>query len=198
MSSNKTWVHSRLETVGLRYNMGRHVRVTRPDNWRDQSRPSTGLASHTANDGREYIVFNNAQILPCYVVHLDWPSNSEADYFVSNRLGRPEKRPRIDNSDSSPGDRQRLKENRLAQARKFFAYGFGPVPGTSIVIEDIADIEDDEEDYGDYQTSRLDDVQKVDIWTYRLAGETDKDEYTSQRKAHYRKSRTIRDEELSD
>ncbi|KAJ3984016.1 hypothetical protein F5890DRAFT_1554435 [Lentinula detonsa] len=145
MSSNKTWVHSRLEIVGLRYNHGP---------------PS----SHTANDGRGYIVFNNAQILPCYVV----------------------------------GDRQRLKENRLAQARKFFAYGFGPVPGTSVVIEHNADIEDDEEDYGEYQTNRLDDVQTVDIWTYGLAEETDKDECTSQRKAHYGKSRSIKDEALSD
>ncbi|KAJ3796024.1 hypothetical protein GGU11DRAFT_171224 [Lentinula aff. detonsa] len=51
--------------------MGRHVRMIRTGNWRDQSRPSTGLDSHMANDGREYIVFNNAQILPCYVVHLD-------------------------------------------------------------------------------------------------------------------------------
>ncbi|KAJ3719109.1 hypothetical protein DFJ43DRAFT_1159261 [Lentinula guzmanii] len=104
----------------------------------------------------------------------------------------------IHNSDSSPGDRQRLKENRLAQARKIFAYGFEPVSGTSIVIEDITDIEDDEEDYGECQTNRLDDVQKVVIWTYGLAEETDKDECTSQRKAHYGKSRSIKDEELSD
>ncbi|KAJ3847131.1 hypothetical protein EV368DRAFT_69349 [Lentinula lateritia] len=133
----------------------------------------------------------------------------EANDFVSEQLGRPGKRPQIDNSDvSSPGDRRRLKvsdmymgrivgdgslpfavtndsipafprvldypaaaaaqpaqqkENRLAHARKFFAYGSGPVSGSNIVIEDIADIEDDEEDYGEYQADRLDDVQKVDI-----------------------------------
>ncbi|KAJ3863837.1 hypothetical protein EV359DRAFT_81984 [Lentinula novae-zelandiae] len=179
--------------------MGRHAQMTRGDNWRDQSKPYPGSDSHIANNGQEYIVFDNAQILPCYVVHLDWESSSEANDFVSEQLERSGKRPRIDNNDvSSPGDRQRLKENRLAQARKFFAYGFGPVSGSSIVIEDIADIEDDEEDYGEYQADRLDDVQKVDIWTYKLAGETDKDEYSSQRKAHYRKSRTVKDEKFLD
>ncbi|KAJ3909545.1 hypothetical protein F5879DRAFT_32485 [Lentinula edodes] len=179
--------------------MGRHAQMTRGDNWRDQSKPYPGSDSHIANNGQEYIVFDNAQILPCYVVHLDWESSSEANDFVSEQLGRSGKRPRIDNNDvSSPGDRQRLKENRLAQARKFFAYGFGPVSGSSIVIEDIADIEDDEEDYGEFQADRLDDVKKVDIWTYKLAGETDKDEYSSQRKTHYRRSRTVKDEKFLD
>ncbi|KAJ3754860.1 hypothetical protein EV360DRAFT_73355 [Lentinula raphanica] len=171
--------------------MGRHVRMTRQDNWRHQSKPSPGSDSHIANDGQEYIVFDNAQILPCYVVHLDWASNAEADEFVLSKLGRSRRKPRIEKNVSSPGDRQRLKENRLAQAKKFFAYGFGPVSGSNIIVEDIADIDDDEEDYGDYQNNRLDEVQEVDIWSYKLAGETDKDEYASQRKAQCRNSRTI-------
>ncbi|KAJ4489940.1 hypothetical protein J3R30DRAFT_3278078 [Lentinula aciculospora] len=179
--------------------LGRHVQMSRNDNWKEQSKPYPGSDSHIANSGQEYIVFDNAQILPCYVVHLEWISSSQADEFVSNKLGRSGKRPRIDQNDiSSPGDKQRLKENRLAQARKFFAYGFGPVSGSDIVVEDIADIEDDEEDYGEYQTDRLDNVEKVDIWSYTLAGETEKDEYSSQRKARNRSSRTVEDVDLSD
>ncbi|KAE9407889.1 hypothetical protein BT96DRAFT_914259 [Gymnopus androsaceus JB14] len=143
-----------------------------------------------------YRVFDNAQILPCYVVHLDWANGSEANDFIANKLARvssSNKRPWLDtNALSCPGDVQRLKAERLAQARKFFAYGFGPVSGSKIVIEDIADIDDDEEDYGEYQTDRLDDVQKVDIWN-RLDGETLRDEYNSERKAYVGHRRKLED-----
>ncbi|KIK68260.1 hypothetical protein GYMLUDRAFT_35639 [Collybiopsis luxurians FD-317 M1] len=107
--------------------MGRTAEMFRSDNWREQTKPYPGSDSHIANNGYEYIVFNNAQVLPCYVVHLNWANAAEADSFVANKLGRPSptKRPWLDDFDlSCPGDRQRLKEERLAQARKFFAYGY--------------------------------------------------------------------------
>ncbi|KAK7466115.1 hypothetical protein VKT23_004839 [Stygiomarasmius scandens] len=184
--------------------MGRHARMFRDDNWREQGKPYSGVDSHVGNNELEYIVFDNAQILPCYVVHLDWGSKGEADSYVWNNLNnaytgggqRRTKSSRVDNKrlwseargqELSPGEKQRLKQERLAQAAKFFAYGFGPMSGKNIVIEDIADIDDDEEDYGEYQFDRLDDVQKVDIWgVNRLEGETAKDEYAAQRKAKYR------------
>ena len=52
--------------------MGRTARVTRHDNWRNHSEPMPQADSHVANSGYEYIVFHEAQILPCYVLHLDW------------------------------------------------------------------------------------------------------------------------------
>ncbi|KAF9078516.1 hypothetical protein BDP27DRAFT_14571 [Rhodocollybia butyracea] len=144
--------------------MGRHVNMYRNDNWREQSKPYPESDSHIANDGQEYIVFNNAQILPCYVVHLNWANSSEADDFVSRKLGRSSsKRPWLGTEVSCPGDLQRLKKERLAQ--------------------DIADVDDDEEEYGEYQADRLDDVKDVDIWSFRLEGETEKDEYSYERKA---------------
>lgn len=42
----------------------------------------------------------------------------------------------------APGDVRRLREERLARARKFFAYGFGPVESNKLVVEDIADTDD--------------------------------------------------------
>ncbi|THU89697.1 hypothetical protein K435DRAFT_781494 [Dendrothele bispora CBS 962.96] len=166
--------------------MGRSVQMYRKDNWREQSKPYPNSDSHIANDGQEYIVFDNAQILPCYVVHLHWATEEEADEYVWSNLGGNSTQSRTKSFNKRPW-LQSLKQERLAQARKFFAYGFGPVSGKNIVIEDIADIDDDEEDYGEYQVDRLDDVQKVDIWgANRLEGETEKDEYSSQRKAKYR------------
>lgn len=42
----------------------------------------------------------------------------------------------------APGDVRQLREERLARARKFFAYGFGPVESNKLVVEDIADTDD--------------------------------------------------------
>ncbi|KAF5334856.1 hypothetical protein D9758_014299 [Tetrapyrgos nigripes] len=192
--------------------MGRSAQLSRADNWREQSRPYPGSDSHIANEGREFIVFDNAQILPCYVVHLDWGRGGvDAESFVLNNLngsartidgtttrGIGNRRAWLKASEDSisPGEKKRLKEERLAQAAKFFAYGFGPVSGKNIIIEDIADVDDDEEDYGEYQVDRLDDVQEVDIWgVKRLEGETEMDEYSVQRKAKYRWKSGIDDDQ---
>jgi hypothetical protein len=133
--------------------MGRAAKVFREDNWRHQDKPYQGADSHVGNDGQEYIVFSAAQILPCYVIHLDWGESplrtlQLIQHRANNRV-KAVKNPWTATM-LAPGDAKRLKEERLAQARKFFAYGFGPVEGNRIVIEDIADTSDDEEEYGEY------------------------------------------------
>lgn len=45
--------------------------MTRDDNWRHQNEPYPGAHCHAANDLLEYVVFDDAQIIPCYVIHLD-------------------------------------------------------------------------------------------------------------------------------
>jgi hypothetical protein len=52
--------------------------------------------------------------------------------------------------------KQRAKDERLAQAKRFFAYGFGPVAGKKVIVEEVGAVSDDEEDYGDYQMMRTD------------------------------------------
>jgi hypothetical protein len=133
--------------------MGRAATIFREDNWRHQSKAYPGADSHVGNMGQEYIVFSAAQILPCYVIHLDWgdsPSRTlqQIRYRAQNR-GKVSKNPWTATL-LAPGDAKRLKEEKLAQARKFFAYGFGPVEGNRIIIEDIAGTSDDEEEYGEY------------------------------------------------
>jgi Poly(ADP-ribose) polymerase catalytic domain len=137
--------------------MGRAATVFREDNWREQNKPYRGADSHVGNEGQEYIVFSSAQILPCYVIHLDWGDSptrtlQQIQYRANNRA-KAAKNPWMAAA-LAPGDAKRLKEERLAQARKFFAYGFGPVEGNRIVIEDIADTSDDEEEYGEYYGQR--------------------------------------------
>ena len=41
------------------------------NNWRELSKPYPGADYHVANEQSEYVVFDQAQIVPCYVIHLD-------------------------------------------------------------------------------------------------------------------------------
>lgn len=92
----------------------------------------------------------------------------------------------------APGDRQRAKEERLARGQKFFAYGFGPVSGRNLVIEDVAESSDDEEDYGDYQKLRLQgELQEKSVWDWQLEGQIGMDQYGAERKAA-RSGKTVR------
>ena len=172
--------------------MGRSAHMFWEDNWREQSKPYVNADSHVGNDGFEYIVFDSAQILPCYVLHLDWTEahpedvmdSLQAQIQQSKSLQRTHRKFK---PELFPGEKQRLKEERLARARKFFAYGFGPVSGNKIIIEDIADTDDDEEEYGEYQGDRLQgEVKERSVWDWnedKLDGETQFDEYADARKA---------------
>ena len=64
--------------------------------------------------------------------------------------------PKLDNEKPSPGDTQRLKQERIAKAAKYLGYGFGPASGAKLIIEEIGEVSEDEEDSGEYQKDRAD------------------------------------------
>ncbi|KAF2230984.1 hypothetical protein EV356DRAFT_507945 [Viridothelium virens] len=143
-----------------------------------------------ANHNLEYVVFDPAQILPCYVLHLDWGAfqnvTKRLSQFQKNPIGKPKAGAEAFRSaySSDPGDRQRLKEAKKAAAAKWFPYGFGPATGSKFIIEEIGEIDDDEESYGDYQEERQDGVQKVNIWECdgETLGSTQFDQYPEERR----------------
>jgi len=173
--------------------MGRTAQMYSEDNWREQDEPYPGADSHVANSGQEYIVFNSGQVLPCYVMHVDWDDNDDVEEFLTQNLavnnrgsGRPH--PKLDITVLYPGDRARLKQERMAQASKFFAYGFGPVSGKNIVIEEVGEVDDDEEDYGEYQAQRVEGEGTErgggDVWRWGdVGGDADIDEFRRERLA---------------
>lgn len=165
--------------------MGRPATVFRGDNWREQNKPYPGADSHVSNEGQEYIVFSAARILPCYVIHLDW-GDSPLRTLQSIQLRANNRQKTVKNrwtaTALAPGDAKRLKEERLARARKFFAYGFGPVDGNRIIVEDIADSSDDEEEYGLYYGRDTIDVfngtgQDHSIWDWKPSKAKRKDQF---------------------
>jgi hypothetical protein len=172
--------------------MGISNTVFNDGSWQNLSNPQTGADSHVGgHTGLEYIVFESAQILPCYVVHLDWHARpSKTLEQIRSRalnvrsLGYAAK---VAASQESPGEKQRKKEEKLAQARKYFAYGYGPVSGNRIIIEDVADSEDDEEEYGDYQANRIVDknYEAQSIWDWNPSTQLGKnavDQYSEERR----------------
>lgn len=168
--------------------MGRSAVLGYDDNWYDRNEPYPGAESHVNASQYAYIVFNSAQILPCYVLHLDWAGKGEDDVwdFVSSFSGKPSvKRKNYDMSNYEfAGDKLRKKQALIAKGQKFFAYGFGSHSGKNIVIEDVAEVSDDEEDYGEYQADRQDAKEKSsNFWDWgTLEGETAHDEYAYARK----------------
>ncbi|KAF2179388.1 hypothetical protein K469DRAFT_694084 [Zopfia rhizophila CBS 207.26] len=179
--------------------MGRTAMLSWDDEWYGQSEPFPGADSHVNQSLLAYIVFHTAQILPCYVLHLDWADQTEDEVhdFIITTTGQLRNHSRAGTDHWAaeplyPGDKQRLKEEKMAKAKKFFAYGFGPVSGKNIVIEEVGETDDDEEDYGDYQANRIYSDSMVTTtnaweWSRKLEGETDFDEYTSARKAKVNK-----------
>lgn len=121
--------------------------------------------SHVSTDQLEYVVFDSAQIIPVYVLHLDYGAEmarKEFDriaqdpqqYFWRRREAMKFDRVEVQEP-TCPGDVQWKKQALKAAAAKWFPYGYGPAQGTSFVIEDIADVSDDEEEYGDLQELRI-------------------------------------------
>ncbi|MCJ1405212.1 hypothetical protein MMC11_008439 [Xylographa trunciseda] len=150
--------------------MGRVAQMSREDDWREMSEPYPGSDSHVGNDGQEYIVFNSGQVLPCYILHIDWRRDDDPMQFLAQQLNSTQKNklhPKLNKEILYPGDMKRMKQERMAQGSKFFAYGFGPVAGKSIVIEEVGDVDDDEEDYGDYQQNRVEGkTENADLWMW--------------------------------
>ncbi|KAI2469375.1 ADP-ribosylation [Annulohypoxylon bovei var. microspora] len=178
--------------------MGRTAYVTREDNWRTQSEPYPGSDSHTANRDFEYIVFDTAQIIPVYVIHIDWGQDNAAHFedlpkdpekFIPTQQKRHAK---LLEDIRWPGDVKREKEAAFARATKWFPYGYGPSTGARFVVEEIGDVDEDEEEYGDYQELRMEGINKtnLDFWSWVKVGmdmdgtergDNTADEYTGQR-----------------
>ncbi len=142
--------------------MGRTAGVYREDNWRQQSEPMPQADSHVANMNHEYIVFDEAQIVPCYIVHLDLgseharklleriPLDPSAWVQQQKKKIHPKLKPQL----KFPGDVEREKDAKKTAVLKWFPYGFGAATGTSFVIEEIGEVSDDEENYGEYQDAK--------------------------------------------
>jgi hypothetical protein len=147
--------------------MGRPIQVTR-----DATRRTEGLFheqadSHVSPNGLEYIVFSSAQIIPCYVLHLDYGSEAakkHMEMYASKKQQKPtwkeiKLQSRVDcgtqaEIEETPAAKQAKKEALKAAASKWFPYGYGPATGTNFVIEKIGYVSDDEEEYGEFQQLR--------------------------------------------
>jgi hypothetical protein len=155
----------------------------REDNWRTQDEPYWGADSHVGNNNLEYIVFRSEQIVPVYVVHLDW-GDANADYFEDipddpgewlHLQGRRKLHPRLERGTPQyAGDKQRAKEAVLAKAAKYFPYGFGPATGSRFVVEEVGEVSEDEEEYGEYQELRVKEKNhdvNSDYWSWQKYGQ---------------------------
>ena len=91
--------------------------------------------SHVSPNQLEYVVFDSAQIIPVYVLHLDYGAeharkefdrmnSNPKDYFWRRRQAIKAGRVEMDPT-QCPGDVQRKKQALKAAAAKWFPYGYG-------------------------------------------------------------------------
>jgi hypothetical protein len=166
--------------------MGRPRLMFRDDDWRLQNHPYEGADSHVGNEGMEYIVFEPCQILPVYVVHLDW-GESNADHFynlprdpaqwAAERLKEKKKHPKLESEIQYAGDIKRAKKAALARASKYFPYGYGPATGARFTVEEVGEVSEDEEEYGEYQKHREQpNHESASFWTWVKEAEEEEEE----------------------
>lgn len=110
---------------------------------RQNTEVTEGYHSHISPNKMEYVVFNTAQVLPLYVLHL---ANKSAG-LTKTELGY--RMPVVADSRGHLGVQSRASMTEYA--RKYLPNGFGPMRGTKFVVEAIADVDDDEEMWGEYQ-----------------------------------------------
>lgn len=112
-----------------------------------------GYDSHVSPNSLEYVVFNSAQVLPLYVLHLgNRPAGSELSASLDFRLSKP----------------AQVEGNLTEYARKHFPTGFGAASGHKFVVEAIAPVDDDEELWGEYQHDETGEFQverRLHQWT---------------------------------
>lgn len=161
--------------------MGRSRLMFREDNWRTQSTPYWGADSHIGNSELEYIVFDPAQILPIYIIHLDW-GEQNAWYFEDiprdptqwTSMCRSKPHAKLEQDFQYAGDKQRAKAAVMARASKYFPYGFGPATGNKFTVEEVGDVSEDDEEYGEYQELRVENKNHdldSDYWSWHKYGE---------------------------
>ena len=78
--ATKSYEYDGLKLIVCATVMGPTANINREDKWRMKDYPARKATAHRAYNDWEYVVFNAAQILPCYVIHLDW-GNDHAKFF---------------------------------------------------------------------------------------------------------------------
>ena len=151
--------------------MGRPMRVGYAEAWSKTEPLSKEAHSHVSPNELEYIVLDSAQIIPCYVLYLDYgaeQARKEFEAISANPRDYFQRRSRqrtVNKWDAGrepcPGDIQRKKQALKAAAQKWFPFGYGSAQGTSFVIEDVAEISDDEETYGEFQYQRIEQEAEI-------------------------------------
>lgn len=130
----------------------------------DKSEPMDRSDSHAVLDegAVQYVVFNEAQIIPCYVIHMDLgveearkdmeelpldppAGNQEHDGDKNNKPS-----PKLTKAAMSSSDLECEQAAKQAAASKRLPFGFGPATGTTFVVDEIGETSDDEEYYGEY------------------------------------------------
>ncbi|KAI9711786.1 MAG: hypothetical protein M1820_001931 [Bogoriella megaspora] len=137
--------------------------------WRDRTEAPDGRDSCMGTPW-EYIVYDSAQVLPCYVIHI----HAEAPYLEDMILRATTTKPggdvfRIKKQNLCPGDAKRLKQEQKAAVEKWFPYGYGPATGMRFTIEEVGEVDDDEEEYGDFQEERHDNMyesERGNFWQW--------------------------------
>ena len=122
--------------------MGRKYHMT--DTAHSNPNVTNNYHSHVSPSKLEYIVFDSAQLLPIYVLHLNTRSSkAPPPLTLTDPYGHDV---------ATDGKTRRMM--LTARARKFLPNGFGASTGTKFVVEEIADVDDDEEDWGEFQMER--------------------------------------------
>ena len=118
--------------------MGRALHVSRDEAHGVDGLLGEGAHSHISPSKLEYIIFDPAQIIPCYVLHLDYGAEHargeferlarDPDVFFQRRkegkVVRNKWAEKEDGEeDEGPGDVQRKKQALKAAAAKWFPYG---------------------------------------------------------------------------
>lgn len=117
-----------------------------------------GYDSHVSPNKKEFVVFDGAQLLPLFVLHLA-PSTYRSvqalrslGTFTADAREQLLHNMRLTNRQKND-EMLYTREQLTAQARKFLPDGFGAASGTKFIVEAIAPVDDDEEMWGDYQYS---------------------------------------------
>ena len=131
--------------------------------------PYDDFDSHVSPSGFEYVVFNSAQLLPLYVLHVSsgdpnlssfWARRVQQGPPVSLRAGfnaiESRNRTGIEEIDQSDADLTLSMKRKILTriARKHFPLGFGPATGDKFMVEEIGAVDEAEEDWGEYQLDR--------------------------------------------
>ncbi|KAG6824547.1 hypothetical protein H0H92_006508, partial [Tricholoma furcatifolium] len=115
--------------------LGRRRQMKHSDTRRRIPTVEEGYDSHVSPSKLEYIVFNSAQVLPLYVLHLG----------EARRMSTHESDP------VACAVSTRQEGDLTAYARKHLPNGFGAASGHRFVVLDVAPVDDDEEVWGEYQ-----------------------------------------------